>query len=144
MSTPDSYFSRNKPAQLVNSWLHPYKYSATVILNNKTLLIEWTQRAENELLKLESTIIIELQLYFACMVRKRVLFHTNADITHTTVNDTFSISFRAVQSNVCDLKKYPNKQTTQKELTSQAALKMHPTKLQFDYENNKWLGEYFL
>ncbi len=144
MSTPDSYFSRNKPAQLVNSWLHPYKYSTTIKLNNKTLHIEWTQRAENELLKRKLAIVIELQLYFACMVTKRILFHTNTDIVKTTVNDTFAISFRTVQSNSCDLEKFPNKQATQTELTSQAALKMHPTKLQFDYENNNWLGEYFL
>ncbi|VAX01985.1 hypothetical protein MNBD_GAMMA22-2592 [hydrothermal vent metagenome] len=144
MSISDSYFSRSKPAQLLNNWLHPFKYSATIMLNKESLNIEWTQRAENELLKRKSAIVIELQLYFACMVRKRLLFHNETDLAHSNVNKSFAVCFRTVQSNVCAPSSQPKQQANQTELTSQAALKMHPTKLQFDYENDNWCGEYLL
>jgi hypothetical protein len=78
------------------------------------------------------------------MVTKRILFHDSTDLVHTPVTNKLGIYFRTVQSNNCELTSSATKLTDKKTLTSDAAKKMHPSRLQLDYLNKCWVAEYFI
>jgi len=144
MNIHNSYFSIINPLQLFSGWLHPYKHNASIILNNRLIQLEWTNRANSELINRNKSLIIEMQLYFSCMVKKRVLFHSSPEFTTTHVNEKLAIAFRAVQSTACDPVEFAKNFPVKKVLTSSAAQKMRPSKLQFDFQNGNWHGEYFI
>ncbi|MFV1982439.1 MAG: hypothetical protein ACC657_02775 [Thiohalomonadales bacterium] len=144
MTINNNFFSKIKSTQLLSRLLNPYKNTATITLNGNNLLIKWTERANNKLLKIQQGLVIELQLSFACLVVKRVFFHENSDLNSTTINKNLAITFRVVQSSMCNTDILSGQLPTSKILTSRAARNMHPSRVQFDYCHNKWSGEYFI
>jgi len=138
------FLSKINPIQLIKHFLDPFTHSTNVLLNDKSIQVKWTNRAKTELIKRDSPLVIELQLYFACMVTKRILFHDSTDLVHTPVTNKLAICFRTVQSNSCELASSTTKVSDKKALTSVAAKKMHPSKLQLDYSNKCWVAEYFI
>ena len=97
-----SYFSIDNPLRVLDRWLNRYRYRQTVQINQRSLEIRWTERAERELDMREQALIVELQLYFSCVVKKRVLFHQRVDFATTPVDERLEIAFHAVASAVCD------------------------------------------
>ncbi len=47
---------------------------ATVSINNHEVLVEWTPAAGRELARRSTPLIVELELYFSCLVKKFVHF----------------------------------------------------------------------
>jgi len=130
--------------QLSNSWFHPYHNTKMILINNNEVEIKWTNRANRELNKLSKPLIVELQLYFSCMVTKRIFFHKSTDFEKTRVNNKLAIAFRILQSAYCEPAKLTKNILTKKVLTSKAALQMHPSLLQLDYYNSHWIAEYYI
>ena len=100
-----SYFALNKelnPLVMLDRWLNPYKHLNACMLDGKEVSIALTTRAQRALEKREQRLIAEMQLYFSCMVKKRVLFHDQTDQTATSVNRHLDIVFRCVQSDACN------------------------------------------
>lgn len=129
--------------QLLKKVFHPYNFSTTLILNEKPILIEWTERANTMLQSQNKVLTIELQLYFACMVTKRIAFHYDTKIVRTAVNSKLAVAFNAIQSTVCCTTK-SNTSSRDTILTSEAAMNMHPSTLQFDYHHDAWNGSFFI
>lgn len=123
-----------------NGLFTPYKYSESCKLKGKPFLIRYTKRAKEELEKRTQPLIIEMQIYFSCMVQKRVLFHTDYKHPTQSVNNKISISLRTVQSDVCDPVYYAKHHPEKKELTGQKAQNMTAKELIFDFQNGKWIG----
>ena len=48
---------------------------AMVSINGRDVLIEWTRAAAAELARRPRPLIVEVELYFSCLVKKYVLFH---------------------------------------------------------------------
>ncbi|MDH5180024.1 MAG: hypothetical protein OEZ39_18095 [Gammaproteobacteria bacterium] len=130
----------------VSSWLdrrlNPYRHSICINYQGHPLRIHWTRRADTQLKATERGLIIEMQLYFSCVIKKRVLFHHEFALPTIPVNNDFSIAFHAVEAAACDpeafVKNYPAKRI----LDSAAALKMRPVELRFDYPAQQWSGEF--
>ena len=78
------------------------------------------------------------------MVKKEVIFRDKTDLKSTAVENSFAITFSAVQSTACDPVAFAANSPVQKVLTSKAVIKMHPSKLQFDFQQNNWIGDYFI
>lgn len=130
------------PTYWLDSLLNPYKFIAKINFRGHPLEVVWTRRAQDHFSKQQTGLVIEMQLYFSCVVKKRVLFHTDYALEAITVNDDFSIAFNAVEAAACDpeafVKNYPAKRI----MDSDAALKMYPAKLQIDFNHNQWCGEF--
>ena len=141
-----SYFSLNKnlhPLISIDRWLNPYKIINTCDLDGHDIKIALTRRAQQALAQLSQALLVEMQLYFSCMVKKRIIFHTGTGVmAFTPVNKHLSIAFRCVQSDSCDplefAMHFPGKRT----LDSASALKMRPRALHIDYKNSQWLGDF--
>ena len=52
--------------------------TASVLVKGKPLLVEWTRAADRELANRDRPLVIELELYFSCLVKKFVHFHDDA------------------------------------------------------------------
>ncbi|MCH8177361.1 MAG: alpha-L-fucosidase, partial [Proteobacteria bacterium] len=97
-----SYFSIENPIRLFDRWVNSYRHQCRVQLNGKNLLLKWSARAERALSNKPEPLIVEMQLYFSCLVKKRVLFHDQAEFETQVVKDHLQIAFRPIEAAKCD------------------------------------------
>ena len=142
MNLQASYFSVSNPFDIFDRWLNPYRHHVTSQFREKDIKVAWTQRAEHAFSLRTTTLFIEMQIYFSCVVKKRVIFHEQLDIESLPVTDKINIISRAVQSDTCSAEEFARNYPVKKELTSKAAKKMYPRLLNIDYINDQWLGEF--
>ena len=104
--------------------------------------MEWTDRANEALQARSEPLIIEMSLYFSCVLKKRVLFHEHSESGATEVNGSLKVLFQAVQSAVCDPEELAKDFPVGKVLDSSVAIRMIPSKLRVDFRQGRWLGEF--
>lgn len=138
----NSYFSVGNPLQILDKWFNPPRHSKTVTLRDKPVEVEWTRRAQRALESRDNPLIVEMQLYFSCVVKKRVLFHDSYDLETVTVNNDITVAFRTVESTSCDPIEFAENFPIKQEFESKAASKMRPKHLLVDYVDDNWVGEY--
>lgn len=124
--------------------LNPYRHQVDAILRGKPLAISWTARAERALAARDAPLIAEMQLYFSCVVKKRVLFHGRSELPATPVDERLQVLFRPVESTSCDPVEFARNFPVKRAFDSPAAQKLRPSALQLDYRNGSWVGEFFL
>lgn len=141
MNLAGSYFAINNPLHYLDRWINRFSHRKTVHLAGKPLELNWTARAQRELQKRNRPLLVEMQLYFSCVVKKRVVFHDQADFDTTPVNAHIRVAYRAVQSSACDPETFVRDYPGQRELESGAAGSMQPPRLDIDYKQGQWTGE---
>jgi hypothetical protein len=122
--------------------LNPYRHKQTIDYRGRPLTVEWTERAERELRRREEPLTAEMQLYFSCVVKKRVLFERPADNGFALVNEKLSVAFHAVEASACDPIEFAQHYPERRRLESSAAARMHPRRLLLDYAAGGWRGEF--
>jgi len=155
MNLQASYFSIGNSVEIIDWWLNPYRYNITSRLHNKDINVFWTKRAQQVLSSQSTSLIIEMQIYFSCVIKKRVLFHERSDsreldsinvglefehLQPLPINGKISITSRSVQSGSCSPIEFAKNYPIIKELTSASAKSMNPRILKIDYKNNQWQG----
>lgn len=147
MSLKNSYFALPSIAGLLQHWFNPVVASHQLRLRGQPLTVSWTRRAERQLRRLEAPLLAEMQLYFSCVVKKRVLFHPQpaADkLESVAVDEQLLVAFRVVEANSCDPLEFAANFPVRREFGSQAAARMHPSRLQLDFQDGEWRGEFQL
>lgn len=145
MNIHGSYFEIPTLSTLLNGLdrrLNPYRHRATTMLRGSPLEVCWTERAERAMAARPSPLIVEMQLYFTCVVKKRVLFHDHFDQLLTPVNDKLQILFRPVESESCDPAAFAQNFPVRRELTTPAAARLKPSRLAIDFQGDDWHGEF--
>lgn len=144
MGFKQSYFALGEwhPLRLLDRLFHPYRPLAEVGLQGHPLHISATNRAIHALAQRNLPLHIEMQLYFSCVVKKRVIFHDDGGHAGETVNDKLSVSFRAVEALACDPVAFAANYPARRQLTSTAATKMHPSHLSLDFRQGSWCGSF--
>jgi len=142
MNLQNSYFAISNPLFIIDRWLHPRKYSNKLMLGNASLNVSWTARAEQKMQCRHEPLIVEMQLYFSCMVKKRVLFHDQTEFDTVVVNDQLQILFRPVQSQQCSPEEFAQTYPVKQQLKSISAIKMKPKSLNIDFKKGQWVGSY--
>ena len=138
-------FSRNLSLPYVfDRWLNPYSLSTTIELNNKPLKISWTKRAERALSLRDGPLFVEMQLFFSCVVKKRVLFHNSCEHDSVSVTDSLSVLFRPVEAASCDPVEFAKNFPERRELDSSSAIKMRARSLSVDFVGGEWVGEFLI
>lgn len=136
-----SYFGIANPLQIFDRWLHRHSHTAEARLNNKELLVEWTDRAQRQLDAISVPLIVEMQLYFSCVVKKRVLFHEQVDFDTATVNEQIKLAFRSIESDVCSPEVFARDFPEARELNA-VSDKMMPKRVSIDFKSGAWTGEF--
>ena len=145
MNMQESYFSFSSaysPLPMLARWLNPYKNRKTIHVKGFDIDIEWTQRAEKQLNRIEQPLVVEMQIYFSCVVKKRVLFHQSDESDTVAVTNKMAIGFNVVESNSCDPVEFANNFPVKNRFNSIAASKMHPKKVSIDFSKEGWTGEF--
>ena len=137
-----SYFSIDNPLRVLDRWVHGFHHSRTLQLQGRPLELRWSNRAEHELQRNRQPLIIELQLYFSCVVKKRVLFHRHADFATTRIDDRLEIAFRPIASAACDPDEFARHYPAGRDLSTGPAARMVPAIAEIDYRAGRWEGEF--
>jgi len=144
MNIHASLFAIKNPLHMIDRCLHPYRHHATISYRKHDLAIDLTQRARTELLKRRTPLKVEMQLYFSCVVKKRVLFHEATELKTLPVDNQLEIVFRLVQASSCDPLEFARNFPIKQEFTGPAAKKIHPKRLSLDFKHKHWLGEFYI
>ena len=136
------YFSIKSPLRIIDRWLNPYRHKDSIDIRGKKMAIMYSKRAEKALQQRTHPLIAELQLYFTCVVQKRVNFHEKTELETITANPNLEIAYHTVQSNACDPVEFAEKHPVKKELHSKGAQSMRPSLFRIDYKNNQWIGDF--
>ncbi|ODV13645.1 MAG: hypothetical protein ABT20_01755 [Rubrivivax sp. SCN 70-15] len=90
---------RAAPAAARRAW------TATVTINGKPVRVECTRSAAQRLAERAQPLVLELDLFFSCLVKKQVRVHDAAPSGRETVRvtDRLELYFRAVTSTACSM-----------------------------------------
>lgn len=136
------YFAIKNPFQIFDRWLNPYHYKDSIEIRGKKMSIMYSKRAEKALQQRSHPLIAELQLYFTCVVQKRVSFHDETKLETITANPQLEIAYHTVQSNACEPVEFAAKHPVKKELNSKGAQSMRPSLFKIDYKKGEWIGDF--
>jgi hypothetical protein len=117
---------------------------ARVQLNGKPVQVEWSDAAEAALVRRSVPLIVELELYYSCLVKKFVHFHEVAPAFATVaVTDKLRIGFRAVTSTECsmDLAQQLGRQP-EIEIDTPVVHRLAPKQVWLDHRHGAWLAQY--
>lgn len=144
MALRHTYFSLRgfNPLPWLDRQLHPYCRSETVRLRGQVVRVHWTDRAHAALAERDEPLWVEMQLYFSCVVKKRVLFHDRGHGTeYTPVFGRLQVRASAVESDVCSPADFAAGYPARRELENVGARRMVPRRLWLDYCHGEWVGE---
>lgn len=83
----------------------PRASTTTISINGKPVRVECTRSAAARLAERAQPLVLELDLFFSCLVKKQVRVHDAAPAGRDTVrvNDRLELYFRAVTSTACSM-----------------------------------------
>lgn len=140
MNIHASYFSISNPLDIIDRWFNPFQLHKTVSLDDKEIDVSWTHRADKALELRDSALVVEMQLYFSCVVKKRIIFHEDYAHNSVIVNEKLRLAFRPVEALSCDPVEFARHYPVKQELTSRSAIQMHPSRLEIDFRHATWQG----
>ncbi len=120
--------------------------STTIEINGKSVLIEWTAAAAAELARRPTPLIVELELYFSCLVKKFVHFRADSRGKETVAaNDKLQIYFRPVTSTACTFEVAERLgRQPEMEIDSPALRRVAPKQVSLDFSRGAWKGSFQL
>lgn len=129
----------------------------TLAFHSKEIDIQLSSAAKKQCKNLPSTLIIEIQIYFSCLLGKRLAFYSNGEIAQTypldnelfseiladsqTVTDNINLRFNTVMTKSCSV----SDQAGPPPVTDFKIARQKPyvpAWLTIDYKNGAWSGKY--
>ncbi|MCG6971014.1 MAG: hypothetical protein LJE85_14695 [Gammaproteobacteria bacterium] len=116
--------------------------SYTVDFHGKTVQIELTKTAQSHLAQNQTPLFVEMELYFSCLIRKKVRFNSSrAKDSAIPVSDHLSVSFHPVMTRACN-KDYEGDAPPLTEFPIEKPAPYVPRWLKIDYKGGGWQGEF--
>jgi len=117
-----------------------------VQINGRAVSVEWIKSATCELAKRAQPLVVELELYFSCLVKKFVHFHkATPDRITTEVNDKLSLFFRPVTSTACSFEVADRLgRQPEIELDTSNVRKMAPRSVKIDFVHGSWQENFWV
>lgn len=115
---------------MVSLWGKPFKLS----ISNK---------AQAQLDRRTIPLLLEMELYFSCLVRKRVYVrdHTNGQDA-AALSDKLRVSFRPVVTQSCAMREVERDNPPVMDMPIVKPERYFPHWLTLDYKRGKWLAEF--
>jgi hypothetical protein len=115
------------------------------VIAGKPLGIEMSARAAEEIARRKTPLLAEMELYFSCLVRKRVRFYEDADRRpqdSVRVDERLMVRFRPVMTQSCSVGEVEGDEppVTDFPIVNPAAFVPHWLRL--DYRDGQWQGEF--
>lgn len=117
-----------------------------VQINGRDVLVRWSDAAARELSRREAPLVLELELYFSCLVKKAVHVRAQAGSAPLSwVNDRLALYFRVVTSTPCSMDEAQALgRQPEVEVSTPAVRKFAPREVAIDFRGDAWIGEYSL
>lgn len=116
--------------------------SSEIAIDNRTVKIEISKRAEKALMQRDKQLFVEMELYFSCLIRKQVLFHDVQRQDNSVVaGDKLSISFHPVMTSSCMIKDAAA-EPEKSDFDIKRKDCFIPHWLKLDFKKGCWLGEF--
>lgn len=117
-----------------------------VMINGKAVQVAWTPRAEAALRARTAPLIVELELYFSCLVKKFVHVRERADgQTLAWLDDRLALYFRPVTSTTCSPQRAERLgRQPEMEIDTPATRRMAPKRVALDFRDGRWTGAFWL
>ena len=113
-------------------------------LEGKPLTVHFSKKAEKEMNDNAAPLYIGMELYFSCLIRKRVRFKREIPPVPTAcIQDNLHVFFRPVQSkscNILDLQGANSPELIDLEIKKRQAI--IPKHLHLDFKKGQWKGEF--
>ena len=115
---------------------------ATVQILNRPVRVEWSKAAELALSESAKPLVVEMELYFSCLIRKKVRFNEQAHSRNVVpVNDRLGVAFRPVMTKACGVHDEHGEAPLEDfPIANPAAFVPHW--LRIDYRSGEWQGEF--
>ncbi len=104
--------------------------------------VDLSRAAQRALAQQEQVVFAEMELYFSCLIRKKVRFYDSqmaVDIVYVT--DKLGVSFRPVMTKVCGTN-YEGDEPPLTDFPIRKAEKFIPKWLKIDFTNGEWCGDF--
>ena len=115
---------------------------STVEILNKPVQIEWSKAAESAMASRMEPLTVEMELYFSCLIRKKVRFGDKAHSREfVPVNERLGVAFRPVMTKACKVDRADQEAPLADfPIVNPAAFVPHWLKI--DYRHGVWEGEF--
>lgn len=109
----------------------------------KPLTLHLTRAAETALAQRTSPLVAEMELYFSCLIRKRVRFHTVVrNDRMVAATDNLYVSFRPVMTEQCRIDETTPSEAVVADFPIAKPAAYLPHWLRIDYREGEWEGEF--
>ncbi|GMR05887.1 MAG: hypothetical protein BMS9Abin25_0464 [Gammaproteobacteria bacterium] len=112
-----------------------------VNLNGKLVSVNVSQTAQKRLKKMATPLLIEVELYFSCLIKKACHFSETEDAeNYAKVMDGLYIHFRATMTKRCSIEEFEKDRTADFPIVN---LKPYiPKWVRLDFTGVEWAGEF--
>ncbi len=116
----------------------------SIRLGNRELALRVSRRAQAELARMHEALSIEMELYFSCLLRKRVNFlgaERAGTVATAPLSENVQICFRPVMTRSCAIDETAGAPELEA-FPIQRADAFLPRWLNLDHRAGKWFGEF--
>jgi hypothetical protein len=114
-------------------------------METKALNIQLTPSAKSRLLALKQPLNVELELYFSCLIRLRVVFPEQPGddyIPVTSSHENLNIFFHPIMTKHCVVDDIRGSDPDTETFPIKKPEKFIPHWLKLDFKNGNWAGEF--
>ena len=108
----------------------------------KPLQLRVSRSAQAALDRRESPLLLELELYFSCLVRKRVHVRDELDGDAVVLNDKLSVRFRPVVTQQCAMRDVERDNPPLMDMPAVNTQRYFPHWLTLDFRRGNWIAEF--
>ena len=107
----------------------------------KKVTVSLSNTAIKALSTRDKPLIAEMELYFSCLIRKKVRFRENMEGNLVDVVDQFSVRFRPVMTKSCSID-YEGDEPPLEDFPIEKPEAFVPHWLKIDFKKDEWIGEF--
>lgn len=111
----------------------------TILGKDVSVLI--SHAAATALTNRDQPLVAEMELYFSCLIRKKVRFKENLDGDLIDVMDQLYVRFRPVMTKECGIE-YEGDEPPLTDFPIKKPESFVPNWLKIDFKKNEWIGEF--
>ena len=102
-----------------------------------------SKAAAEQLARRETPLLLELELYFSCLIRKRVYVRESFDGKESiAINDRLSLRFRPVVTQTCAISECERDNPPVRDMPIRKPERYFPHWLKLDYRGGEWHAEF--
>jgi len=115
----------------------------SVQMLGRPVVVEISRNAEKHLDERAHHLCLEMELYFSCMIRKRVNVRPSIDNGMSVfVNDKLEIGFKPVMTRACSVSSCDGESPPVSDFPIKKPESYIPNWLKVDFKKGKWSGEF--